>query len=461
MNVPAGLAAPKPNLRYLLSLLPALLSALLLSALPLGAKAMDLLEAYRDALNNDAQFAAARASLEAGREKLPQGRAALLPVVNLSANTLKNEIDSATRPSGGVLPINYQSNGWSVSLTQPLFRWQNWAGYKQSELAVAYAEAQYAIARQDLLVKVTQAYFDVLLAQETLATAQSQKSAIAEQLALTKQGQIVGTASLTDSQEAQARFDLATAQEIAAANELLVRRRALKIITGKEPQPLKNLRPGVTMGRPQPDNLDAWTTAAEQGSPAVQAAQAGFTMAEREVEKQRAGHLPTLDLVATRGHTAQQTTMVAGILYPGNDTSTTTLGVQLALPLFSGGSMSSRDREAAALREKARADLNNARHQAAQQALQAYLGITSGLAQVQALEQGLVSSQSALASNRMGYQVGMRANIDVLNAQQQVSSTQRDLAKARFDTLAAQVRLKAAAGSLADPDIAELNALLE
>ncbi|MBI5920726.1 MAG: TolC family outer membrane protein [Betaproteobacteria bacterium] len=447
----------KLNLRLLLPLLPVLLPSLS----PLSASAMDLLEAYRDALNHDAQFASAKAGLDAGREKLPQGRAALLPVINLSANTLKNEVDYETRPSGGVLPINYQSNGWSVSLTQPLLRWQNWAGYKQSELAVAYAEAQYAIARQDLLVRVTQAYFDVLLAQETLATTQTQKSAIAEQLALTRQGQLIGTTSLTDTQEAQARFDLATAQEIAATNELLVRRRALKIITGKEAQQLKVLRPGVTMRRPQPDSIDTWATAAEQGSPVVQAAQAGFTMAEREVEKQRAGHLPTLDLVATRGHTAQQTTMVAGILYPGNDTSTTTVGLQLALPLFSGGSTNSRDREAAALREKARADLDNARRQAAQQALQAYLGITSGLAQVQALEQGLVSSQSALASNRMGYQVGMRANIDVLNAQQQVSSTQRDLAKARFDTLAAQVRLKAAAGSLADPDIAELNTLLE
>ena len=293
----------KLNLRLLLPLLPVLLPSLS----PLSASAMDLLEAYRDALNHDAQFASAKAGLDAGREKLPQGRAALLPAINLSVNTLKNEVDYETRPSGGVLPINYQSNGWSVSLTQPLLRWQNWAGYKQSELAVAYAEAQYAIARQDLLVRVTQAYFDVLLAQETLATTQTQKSAIAEQLALTRQGQLIGTTSLTDTQEAQARFDLATAQEIAATNELLVRRRALKIITGKEAQQLKGLRQGVTMRRPQPDSIDTWATAAEQGSPVVQAAQAGFTMAEREVEKQRAGPVGVVKVFCDIGCNAVRT----------------------------------------------------------------------------------------------------------------------------------------------------------
>ena len=425
------------------------------------AQGADLLDVYRDAAAYDAQFASAKAALEAGREKLPQGRAGLLPTLGLSANTVWNEVDYEARPSNGVVPAKYNSNGWGISLSQPLFRWQNWASYKQAELAVVQAETQFAAARQDLVVRVAQAYFDVLLAQETLNTAQAQKSAIAEQLASAKRNFEVGTATITDTHEAQARFDLTSAQEIAAANDLLVKRHSLQMLTGKEDQSLKVLKPGLEIKRPQPDDIAQWVSAAEQGNLVAQAAQAAYEIADREVGKQRAGHLPTLDLVATRGRSSLQTTLAIGIIRPGSDTDASTVGLQLAVPLFAGGAIASRDREAVALRDKARSDLDNARRQAALQARQAYLGVTSGLAQVKALEQGLVSSRSALDSNRLGYEVGVRINIDVLNAQQQVYSTQRDLAKARLDTLAAQLKLKAASGALADEDVAAVNALLE
>jgi len=437
-----------------------LVAALLLTA-TLTSHAADLLQVYRDAVGYDAQFTAAKSALEAGREKLPQGRAGLLPTVGLSANTVWNEINYSARPATGDVPANYNSNGWGISLTQPLFRWQNWATYKQSELAVVQAETQYVGARQDLVVRVAQAYFDVLLAQETLITAQAQKSAISEQLASAKRNFEVGTATITDTHEAQARFDLTSAQEIAAANDLLVKRYALQMLTGKEGASLKALRPGLEIQRPQPDDMAQWVSAAEQGNLAVQASQAAYEIADREVSKQRGGHMPTLDLVATRGRSSLQTTLALGAARPGSDTDATTIGLQLAVPLYAGGAISSRDREAVALRDKARSDLDNARRQAALQARQAYLGVTSGLAQVKALEQGLVSSRSALESNRLGYDVGVRINIDVLNAQQQVYSTQRDLAKARLDTLAAQLRLKAAAGTLAEEDVAAVNALLE
>ena len=425
------------------------------------AQAADLVEVYRDAVGYDASFASARAALEAGREKLPQGRAGLLPTLGLSANTTWNDIDYESRPSTGVIPAKYNNNGWGISLSQPLFRWQNWAGYQQSELAVAQAETQYLAARQDLALRVAQAYFDVLLAQETLTTAQAQKSAIAEQLASAKRNFEVGTATITDTHEAQARFDLTNAQQIAAANDLLVKRHALQMLTGKEGQNLKTLRPGLEIARPQPDDIAQWVAAAELGNLPVAASQAGYEIADREVSKQRGGHLPTLDLVASRGRSSLQSTLALGVVRPGSDTDATTIGLQLTVPLFAGGAQASRDREAVALRDKARSDLDNARRQAALQARQAYLGVTSGLAQVKALEQGLVSSRSALDSNRLGYEVGVRINIDVLNAQQQVYSTQRDLAKARLDTLSAQLRLKAAAGTLADADLSAVNALLE
>ena len=438
----------------------------LLLAAGLGASTAwgaDLLTVYRDAVGYDAQFAAARASVEAGREKLPQGRAGLLPTVGLSSNTTWNNVDYTLRGSAG-LPINYNTNGWTATLSQPLFRWQNWLGYNQSELQVVQAEAQFGAAKQDLIVRVAQAYFDVLLAHDALATTRAQKAAISEQLASAKRNFEVGTATITDTNEAQSRFDLAVAQEIAAESDLLVKRQALRQIVGKDLESLKNLRPNVLIGRPQPDNIDSWVETAEGGNPSVLLYKAGLEIAALEAKKQRAGHYPTLDLVATRGRTSQTATLVPipgfGAL-PGSDTSATTIGVQLAIPIFSGGLIASRDREAVSLREKAAADLDNARRSAALQARQSYLGVTSGLSQVKAYEAALVSSQSSLDSNKVGYDVGVRINIDVLNAQSQLYDTRQKLAKARLDTLAAQLKLKAAAGILSEDDLAAINALLE
>ena len=435
------------------------LSLLVALALAGSAHSADLLQVYRDAQGYDAQYAAARAARDAGLEKLPQGRAGLLPVIGLSANTTWNDVEAKARSAGAVKrEADYNSNGWSLSLSQPLFRWQNWVGYQQAELAVAVAEAQFLQAGQDLMLRATQAYFDVLLAQETLATAQAQKTAIAEQLEAAKRNFEVGTATITDTHEAQARYDLAAATEIAAENDLAVKRQTLRTLTGKEPETLKGLRGALQIGRPQPDDIGQWVASAEGGNLAVQIAQTGFESAQREVEKQRAGHYPTLDLVATHGKTGVGGNITTGV---GSDGKTSTIGLQLALPIFSGGSVSSKDREAVALQEKARADLDNARRQATLGARQAYLGVSAGLAQVRALEAGVASSQLAVESNKLGYEVGVRINIDVLNAQSQLFDTRQRLAKARLDTLVSQLRLKSAAGSLSEDDLAAINALLE
>lgn len=442
-----------------------LAAGVLFAAVAGSAGAADLLSVYREALAYDAQYASARSGAEAGREKLPQGRAGLLPTVGVSSNTTWNDLNYHARSVPPVdAPLKYNSNGWTVTLSQPLFRWQNWVNYNQSELQVAQAEAQFVAAQQDLITRVAQAYFDVLLAQETLATTQAQKAAIAEQLESAKRNFEVGTATITDTDEAQSRYDLASAQEIAAQNDLAVKRHALTAIVGTEHAALKGLRPNVQLGRPQPDGIDKWVESAEAASPAVVAAKAGAEIAALEADKQRAGHYPTLDLVATRGRNSQTASLSMaspGTVLPGSDANTTTVGVQLAIPLFAGGAVNSRTREAAALREKARADFDNARRTAALQARQAYLGVTSGLSQVKAYEAALVSSRSALESNKLGYEVGVRINIDVLNAQSQLYDTRQKLAKARLDTLVAQLKLKAAAGSLAEDDLAAINALLE
>lgn len=437
-----------------------ILPLLLAGSLFAGAThAADLLSVYREALGYDAQFAASRAALEAGREKLPQGRSGLLPTIGLGASSTWNETESTRRVNGApTTSADYNSNGWSVTLTQPLFRWQNWVAYNQAERAVAIAETQFAAAKMDIIVRVAQAYFDVLLAQDSLATAQAQKMAIAEQLESAKRNFEVGTATITDTHEAQARFDLVTAQEIAASNDLAVKRHAFQMLIGKDPEGLKRLKAGINLQPPQPADLSQWVAMAESGSLTVQISQASLEIAQQEIQRQRAGHYPTLDLVATRGRSAQTFNSTAG---SGVDSNSSTIGVQLALPIFAGGAVSSRDREAVALKEKALADLDNARRTAALNARQAYLGVTSGLAQVKAYEAALTSSQSAVESTKLGYEVGVRINIDVLNAQTQLYDTRQKLAKARLDTLAALLKLKAAAGSLGEEDLQAVNALLE
>ena len=418
------------------------------------AAAADLEQVYREALAYDAALAAARASAEAGREKLPQGRAGLLPSLNLTGNTNWNEAEYRTtgRSQG------YNSNGWQVQLTQPLFRWQNWVQYKQGEMQAALADAQYQLARQDLTLRASQAYFDVLGAQDVLAAAQALNEANTQQLALAKKSFEVGTVTITDVHEAQSRADLSSAQVIAAESDLAVKRHALLVLTGKEPDALKGLRKGVALSRPEPADIQSWVAAAEASNLSVQANQLVSEIATREVERNRAGHLPTVDLVASHGNTTSANAFAG---FAKTDLDTTVVGVQLAMPLFQGGATSSRVREASALREKAVSDLDNARRTSAQNARQAYLGVTSGLAQVKAFEAAQVSSRSALDANKLGYEVGVRINIDVLNAQSQLFDTQQKLAKARYDTLMAQLKLKAAAGTLGDEDIKAINALLD
>jgi len=438
-----------------------LLSALFLSAAAQGA---DLLQVYKEALDNDPQFGAAKATLEAGREKLPQGRATLLPTLGLSVNTMWNEADYERRTTP---PVKYQgqynSHGYTLALSQPLFRWQNWMQYSQSKFQVAQAEAQFLQARQDLILRVAQAYFDVLYGQENLKSLQAQKSAIGQQLELAKKSFEVGTATITDTHEAQSRYDLATAQEIAAESDLEIKRRALQAIVGRELGDLAALRTDTSLLPPKPANMADWVSSAEKDSLNVQIQQSQVEIADREVSKQRAGHYPTLDLVASRSGSSQTGGLQTSPLFPpiGYDQSAVSVGVQLNVPLFQGGAVMSRQREAEANRQASESTLEYARRQAALGARQYYLGVVNGLAQVRALEAALTSSKASLDSNRLGYEVGVRINIDVLNAEQQLYSTQRDLAKARFDTLVNQLRLKGVVGALTDEDLQQINGLLE
>lgn len=419
------------------------------------ASATDLIQVYRDALNNDQQYAAARATADAGREKLPQGLSGLLPTIGATANTTWNENRYSPQNQAST-SRDFNTHAYNVTLTQPLFRWQNFVQYGQGKLQVVQAEANFAQATQDLILRVAQAYFDVLYASDNLTALRANKFSISRQLEQAKKNFEVGTATITDTHEAQSRFDLATAQEIAAESDLEIKRFALRVIVGKGFGELNRLKPEAELKPPQPASMEKWVDSAEKDSFTVQAQQAAAEVAAREVERTRAGHYPTLDVVANYGKSTAAYGLDSTI-----DTNARNIGLQLNIPIFQGGYINSKTREAVANQTAVDAALESAKRAAALNAQQSFLGVVNGLAQVRALEAALISSTSALESNKLGYEVGVRINIDVLNAENQVYVTRRDLAKARFDTLLSQLKLKASVGSLSEADLEQINPLFE
>jgi len=428
----------------------------------LSATGPNLLQVYEDAKGYDAQYAAARDALQASLEKLPQGRALLLPSVNLSANATSNNIDTYNRNSTVPNPPKRElhSYGYSISLSQPLFRMQNWLQYDQSEFQVKQAEAIFGQAAQDLIIRVAQAYFDLLAAQDNLALVKAQKASIAEQLAQAKRNFEVGTATITDTHEAQARFDLVGAQEIVADNAVETKQRELQQVAGKLYPSVKPLRPGVKHEPPRPARMQDWVDLAEnQGFP-VLAQGAATEIAGLEARRTAAAHLPTLDLVGSYGtSSATGSTVIA--TSGSTKINRADLGLQLNIPLYSGGSLMSKEREAASLYEKSKQDLKNVRRNQALAARSNYLLVVNGISTTAALEQALISSRSSYESNKLGYEVGVRINIDVLNAEQQVYSTSRDLLVARYGTIMNHLKLKATAGSLREEDLDVINRALE
>ncbi len=435
-----------------------LLAGLIAVAISQSALAADLLETFRAAQANDPVFAAARATLQAGQEKLPQGRSLLLPSISVSANSTFNDqnvryLGPTAFPAGNQ---RYNSNGYSVNLTQPLFRMQNWTAYTEAELQVAQAEAQFKLAEQDLILRVAQAYFDVLIAQDSVQLAEAQKTAITEQLEQAKRNFEVGSATITDTHEAQARYDLTVAQEIAAQNDLEIRRRALQQLINEMPKDIRHLGKEFKLESPQPADMEQWVNDAQLNNPQLAVAKAAAEIAEKEVTRNRGGHLPTVDLVASYAKSNANGSNF-GV---GSEVTGKSVGVQLNMPLYQGGAVSSRAREAEANRERAKEELENARRTVATQTRQAYLGVVSGIARVKALQQALTSSESVLEASKLGQEVGVRTNLDVLNAQQQVYATRRDLYQAEYNYLVSQLRLKAASGSLGEEDLARVNRAL-
>ncbi|HKB53494.1 MAG TPA: TolC family outer membrane protein [Ramlibacter sp.] len=420
----------------------------------LPAYAQNLLELYESARGYDATWQSAKAQYDANLFRAEQARAGVLPSASLGAGVSRTNFES-TVPQAS-LGIGNQNA--TLSAAQPLYRPVNFATWEQGKRQVDLAQAQLVAASQDLMIRVSQAYFDVLAAQDTLAFVQAQKAAVAEQLASAKRNFEVGTATITDTREAQARHDLVIAQEIAAENDLRVKKLILDSVVGTSGVKPVPLALPATLPLPNPANAEAWVQQGEENSPAVRQANVALEIAQLETEKAKAGNKPTIDLTASYGVNWYPN----GNQLVGSATRQTagTIGVAFNLPLFAGFAIQNRIRETLSLEEKAQADLAASRRSIAQTIRTAYFGLVSGASQVKALEAAEASSQSALEANRLGYQVGVRINIDVLNAQSQLYQTKRDLAQARYNVLLGQLKLRQAAGTLAPDDLTQLNALL-
>ena len=435
---------------------------MLAMALLLGAGqsafAADLLSLYREAQIQDATFAGAKAQYIGAQEKLPQARALLLPSINFSAGTHYNDVNtdypSNIFPSGRQ---DFYDYNYGVNLTQPIFRRQNTATFEQAKVQVKQAETQLSAASQDLMTRVAQGYFDVLLARANLSTIRSQKTAVAEQLEQAKRNFVVGTATITDSREAQARYDLVVAQELVGENDLEVKGRALEQIVGKPVGKLAGLSTPVTLNPPEPADMAAWVDQAYQSSLQVAFAQQSLEIAAQEIKKADAGHYPTLDAIGSLTDNYANGS-AQGI---ASDIKALVVGVQLNVPLYQGGGISSRVREAVAGQERARQDLEGARRNVALQTRTAFLGVTSGLGQIKALRQAVESTKLQLESTKLGQEVGVRTAVDVLNAEQQLAAAERDLAQAVYNTIVSQLKLKAAVGKLAEADLADVNRFLK
>ena len=424
--------------------------AVALLAMVPAARAQSLLELYEAARSFDATYLSARALADSAQYRVEQSRALNRPSATLSTSGSRVQ----TSPTAG---SDFGSNSLGASVTgrQPLFNRSNDATIAQAERSLEASLADRDTAEQDLILRISQAYFDVLGAEDTLQTTRASKTAIAEQLASAKRNFEVGTTTITDTREAQARFDLATAQEIAADNEHVIRRIALDQLVGRSNVAPVQIAVPLMLPPSAATPLDQLVTRAAEEHPAVRRAQVAYDVAVLETEKARAQRLPTIDAVASlqrgRGTVASN---ISGTNTGGS------VGVQLNLPLWTGGAVQNRIKETLVLEDRSRFDLEAARRFVSQSTRQAWYTLQSGSAQVKALEAAEASSLLALQATQLGYRVGVRVNVDVLNAQSQLFQTRRDLARARYDVLLGTLRLRQAAGRLAPSDVLAIDRLL-
>ena len=418
-------------------------------------KAQSLMDVYHQALAKDPTLASALSANKAAQEIIEQGKALYRPTVNFSADATTSAthiryLDSNVPPGNS----KFENFRAGIEARQPIYRKQNLVAMEQSKTQVSQADKQYHLSQQALILRTTQAYFEVLIAQDKIDLIGAQKAAILSQLDQAKATFEVGTATVTDVNEAQARYDLILAQEIATINEYEIAKRAVEAITGEIPAKLATVKSDIQVAQLS-QNMQDWQQVAVQNNLNIQIQQDALKLAEQEVERANAGHLPTLDAVASYNNSYANGS--PSVFSAGNELKNATIGLQLEIPLYQGGAISSRARQAVLNKQKALDDIDIARRSTDLETQRAYLNLSTTIAQVKALDQALISSQSQLDSTKLGYEVGVRTSVDVLNAQQQLFSAKRDLLQARYNYLVNIIRLKSASGLVAESDLQDIN----
>ncbi len=430
------------NLRKLMLLIIAV-SSFSISAV----SAQNLLDLYDIAVQQDPQFQAARANQSSVKKGEDIAGSALLPSIGLSANLNYIDLDVKSGPAND---DDYDAQDLSVSLSQPVYRRDRWLAVDQAEIQSSTADVNFEAAQQDLIIRLSQAYFNVLSAQDTLEFVLADKKAIARQLDQAQQRFDVGLIAITAVYEAQAAFDQAVANEINAQNSLDNAIEVLTEIVGSQDFNLKKLIDDLPLSNPDPDDLATWTEKALAENPTVIAALNNSEVAQKEIEVQRSGHYPTVDLVGSYSidRTESRT---------GSDINSSVIGLQMALPLYTGGGVTASTEKAQFDFEAAQFGVEQARRSITRQVRDAYRGVIASISQVKALEATMLSSQSALEATEAGFEVGTRTIVDVLNSSRNLFSVMNDYAQARYNYILNGLLLKQAAGTLSEEDIRLVN----
>ncbi len=441
-----------------------------LLALPGVASAASLLEIYQQALQSDPRIHEAEARRLASLEAAPQARGVLLPQVSFGGEWTRTDssgtaVDADASGNFGTFSSDTESETtqWQFTLRQTLFRWDQIVGLRQADKVVARAEADREAAQQDLIVRVTQRYFDVLAAEDRLRAIHANRTAIARQLEQAKQRFEVGLIAITAVQESQAAYDVAVADEIGAKRSLATAREFLREITGEYISDLDAPSDDLPLNTPDPASETAWIDLAMSQNLALISARLDERLARDEIAFRRNGHYPTIDLVASSGE--RDTTSDRSInglppLPADSDGSSDSIGIQFTVPLFAGGVTSSRVREAVYLHRATRENLQRVTRETERQTRDAYLGVLSEISRVQALSQAVQSSRTALEATQAGFDVGTRTIVDVLNSQFTLYQSITNYYQSRYDYILNVMRLKQAAGTLQVQDLEALERFL-
>lgn len=416
-----------------------------------SASATHLMDVYQLAVDSDPQIKAADAKRYATLELQPQSKSTLLPTVGINVTAGYNTQSVSSDLFSG--DDDFTSTSWSVSLAQPIYRKNLLIGLEQAKITVKQANLLYAAEQQSLIARVATRYFAVLGAEDDVSFARSQKKAISRQLDQTKQRFDVGLIAVTDVNEAQARFDQAVASEISAENQLANSKENLREITGQYHNQLNRLGKDIPLNPPQPANIDEWTKSALSQNLTLTAAIYSAQIAREEIDRQQAGHYPTLDAVASYNDSSSDSSF-------GSDSESAGLALQLNIPIFQGGFVSSKTREAHHLYDQAKFKVEDSRRAVERQARNAYLNIDSSIGSVNALKQAVISTKSALDATEAGFEVGTRTIVDVLNAQQEYLGAKRSYANARYTYILSTLNLKLAAGTLSPGDLQQITSWL-